>query len=196
MPTDHQEQWPEHAVCARCAAPLGDDFQESPLGLRFCKDCFDGTIQEKVRERAAVIYIKGKCSKCGKSLINGYRLNQFGVLYCLACSDVPAQKPPEPDAEEESSETPRESGIETQAVVVLLLLLATAHLIYFADYLLSGRILNGTTFFRPLVSLDLLTLVLLVVSRRLSPSLFTLIWSLLLCLSFFILIVRGLAALV
>lgn len=194
MAVDQQEQWPEHAVCARCAAPLTDDYRQSPLGLRFCKDCFDGTIQEKVKERAAAIYVKGRCSKCGKSLINGYRLNQFGVLHCLSCSDVPsktAESSPASEEENVEEQTPAMGRTE----IFLIILLITAHLLFFADFLLSGRLLHGQKFFRPLVTLDLLTLILLLVSRRLSASWLTTLLTLLLVSGFIILVVREVLAL-
>jgi len=43
--------------------------------------------REKERERSAEIYLKGRCSKCGGSLINGYRLSDLGVLYCISCHE-------------------------------------------------------------------------------------------------------------
>jgi len=87
MNSDIQDQWPEHAVCARCGTVLGKEYQESALGLRFCTDCFESAIREKERERSAEIYLTGHCSDCGGSLINGYRLNKFGVIYCVSCFD-------------------------------------------------------------------------------------------------------------
>ena len=87
MTPDNQEQWPEHMVCARCGALLTNDYRESPLGLRFCPDCFESTVKEKERERSAEVYLRGRCSNCGGSLINGYRLSKLGVIYCLSCYD-------------------------------------------------------------------------------------------------------------
>lgn len=66
---------------------LGKDFKESALGLRFCADCFEKAVKEKERERSAEIYLKGRCSDCGGSLINGYRLSKLGVIYCVSCFD-------------------------------------------------------------------------------------------------------------
>jgi hypothetical protein len=189
MLSDPQEQWPEHAVCARCAAPLTDDYRESPLGLRFCKDCFDSAIQEKVKERAAAIYVKGHCSKCGRSLINGYRLNQFGVIYCLSCSGGPsegASKPAAVDSDDSREQPERITGFEILLVVVLV----AAHLLFFLDFLLSGRLFHGQRFFRPLVSLDLPTLILLAVLRHFSASWLSHFLTLLLSLCYIILVVK------
>ncbi|RJP14554.1 MAG: hypothetical protein C4520_21350 [Candidatus Abyssobacteria bacterium SURF_5] len=190
MPSkNNQEQWPEHAVCARCAAPLTDDYRESPLGLRFCKDCFDGTVQEKVRERAALIYVKGRCSKCGKSLINGYRLNQFGVIYCLSCSDSPSKPASESVAGEQNPDEKSDTGrAATPLEYLLVVSIMVSHLLFFLDFLLAGRLLRGETFFRPLVALDLVALILLVISRRFSSSWFSILWSLLLVAGYIILV--------
>jgi hypothetical protein len=192
MPSDDdREQWPEHAVCARCAAPLTDDYQISPLGLRFCKSCFDGAIQEKVKERAAAIYVKGRCSRCGKSLINGYRLNQFGVLYCLSCFDSSPQASPAPAPDEGDDVAQRESVLKiTSLEGALTVLIIVSHLLFFLDFLLSGRLFHGRFFFRPLVALDLLTLILLAIMRRSSTSWRLLAGTLLLTLAFTILVVE------
>lgn len=85
MIPEEQDEWLEHMLCARCGAPLGQEYRESSLGLRFCPDCFAGAIQEKEREREAEIYLRGRCSKCGGTLINGYRQSELGVIYCVAC---------------------------------------------------------------------------------------------------------------
>jgi len=87
MAPEETTEWPEHMLCARCGAALGEDFQENPLGLRFCNSCYVGAIQEKERERSSEIYLKGRCSECGGSLINGYRMSGLGVIYCIHCYD-------------------------------------------------------------------------------------------------------------
>ncbi len=87
MSSADQNEWPEHMLCARCGEPLAEGYRESALGLRFCAECYGGTIREKERERDAEIYLKGRCSNCGGSLINGYRLSELGVIYCISCHD-------------------------------------------------------------------------------------------------------------
>jgi formylmethanofuran dehydrogenase subunit E len=77
--------WVEHELCARCGAPLGEDYRQNSLGLRFCAECFGSTIEEKERERRSEIYLKGRCASCGGSLINGYRQSKLGVIYCIRC---------------------------------------------------------------------------------------------------------------
>jgi hypothetical protein len=189
-----QEQWPEHAVCARCAAPLDKNFQVSPLGLRFCKDCFDGTVQEKVKERAAAIYVKGKCSNCGRSLINGYRMNQFGVLYCLSCSD-PSTAGAEAKQEEYQDNGSEEVSSRTAPSALLLIAaIILSHLLFLLDFALPAGLFHGKTFFRPLVSLDLLTLLLMAASRRISVFWFQFWFALLLALAFAILILGEITA--
>jgi len=79
--------WDEHALCARCGAPLGEDYRQNSLGLRFCPECFGGTIEEKERERRSEIYLQGHCANCGGSLINGYRQSKLGVIYCIRCHE-------------------------------------------------------------------------------------------------------------
>jgi hypothetical protein len=190
---NEREQWPEHAVCARCAAPLTDAYQESPLGLRFCRDCFDKTIQDKVKERAAAIYLKGQCANCGKSLINGYRINQFGVLYCLSCSDLSPR-----GASGETSEKPEPLGDKkeerTLADALLLVAIIISHLLFLADIFLAGRFFHGQTFFRSLIMLDFLALLLMGIGQRSSSSRFRFWLTLLLVLAFTILIVRGISS--
>jgi len=85
MKPEKPEEWPERMLCVRCGIVLDEDVFESSLGLRFCKKCYSGTIQEKERERSAEIYLKGRCSACGGSLINGYRMSKLGVVYCIPC---------------------------------------------------------------------------------------------------------------
>ena len=85
MTPEEPTKWPEHMLCARCGAPLDEDYKESSLGLRFCTECYDGAIKQKERERDSEIYLKGRCSECGGSLINGYRMSRLGVVYCLRC---------------------------------------------------------------------------------------------------------------
>ncbi len=87
MSSTDQNEWPERMLCAKCGVLLGEDYVESSIGLRFCAECYGGTIREKERERSAEIYLKGRCSKCGGSLINGYRLSDLGVLYCISCHE-------------------------------------------------------------------------------------------------------------
>lgn len=185
-----QEQWPEHAVCARCAAPLSDAYQVSPLGLRFCKDCFDGAIQEKVKERAAALFLKGRCANCGRSLINGYRMNQFGVLYCLTCAESSQPSRPKMVEEEPPDVQQTEKGHAFPVDMFLIGSVLIPHLLFFADFLLSGHFFHGKTFFRPLVSLDLLALLLLAIARRTMPSRLQFWLTLLLATAFTILVVE------
>lgn len=189
---NEHEQWPEHAVCARCAAPLTDAYQESPLGLRFCRDCFDKTIQDKVKERAAAIYLKGQCANCGKSLINGYRINQFGVLYCLSCSDLsPRGASEEVSAKQEPDGEKKEE--HNLADSFLLISIVISHLLFFVDFFLTNRFFNGQISFRPLVVLDFLALLFMGVGRRSFSSRFHFWLTLLLILAFTILIVKAIS---
>ena len=190
---NEQEQWLEHAVCARCAAPLTDAYQESPLGLRFCRDCFDKTIQDKVNERAAAIYLKGQCANCGKPLINGYRINQFGVLYCLSCSDLsPHAASDEPSTQQEPLDEKREQ--RPLADSFLLIAIVISHLFFLIDFLLAGRFFHGQSFFRFLIMLDFLALLLMGIGQRSFPSRLRFWLTLLLLLAFTILIMRGISS--
>ena len=85
MTQEESTEWPEHMLCARCGAPLEDDYRENSLGLRFCAECYSGQIKEKQRERSSEVFLKGRCAQCGGSLINGYEMSKFGVRYCLPC---------------------------------------------------------------------------------------------------------------
>ncbi len=85
MSSEEQNEWPERMLCVRCGAALGDDYEENSLGLRFCAECYGGTIREKERERDADTYLNKRCSNCGGSLINGYRQSKLGVIYCVSC---------------------------------------------------------------------------------------------------------------
>ena len=106
MTPENSSEWPENLLCARCDAVLGEDFSKNSLGLRFCPKCFAGTIKEKKRERDAEIYLKGSCSECGGSLINGYHMSELGVICCLSCRT----RPPEKSAPEPSGEDPEPKG--------------------------------------------------------------------------------------
>lgn len=204
MFSQHHDEWPEHAVCARCAAPLNENYRVSPLGLRFCSDCFDTAIQEKVRERAAKIYLQGHCSSCGNSLINGYRLSQLGVLYCIPCFDNLPKTPEQKTDEQAPAQTaPNEGGRSAGMIVVegvLWVSLASAHLLFFINALPLIRhkryLLHPDSYLGGLICLDLLTLLLLVVSRRSPASRLTLFLSLLIITGFIILIGREIVSLI
>ncbi len=200
MSAEHHEEWPEHAVCARCGAPLGNDYRQSPLGVRFCRDCFDTTVQEKARERAAELYLRGHCSNCGASLINGYRLSTLGVVYCISCyENLPC--PAEQAADEEKPAQPASPADEptwprgkVAIGAVLWTSLTISHLLLFVDVLVSATsrtlLSHPGSFFKGLVCLDLLTLVSLVASERLLPPRLATIWTLLIAAGFIILIGR------
>jgi hypothetical protein len=200
MTPQDQEPWPEHAVCARCGTPLGQDYQESPLGLRFCEDCFDGAVREKARERAAEIYLRGRCSRCGGSLINGYRLSTFGVVRCLSCSESPrdagtADLPAGRAAGgEDAGDEPAGGRAEAVAATILWAGLFLSHLLLFVDILVSpaaGSFLaRPDSYFRGLICLDLLTIVALLASKRLPASRYAAICTLLIAAAFIILLGR------
>jgi hypothetical protein len=200
MITQNQEQWPEHAVCARCGAALGQDYRESPLGLRFCSDCFDGAIQERVRERAAEIFLRGRCSNCGGSLINGYRLNRLGVIYCLSCygNQAEAREDVDPCTQVSRHGHPRHElawrRTDLLAGGMFWISFAISHLFLFIDILFSSPsksfLPHSGTFFKGLICLDLLTLVMLLASKRLPASKLATIWTLLIATGFIILVGR------
>lgn len=200
MSAENHDQWPEHAVCARCGAPLGEDYRESPLGVRFCADCFDSAVQEKARERAAEIYLRGHCSNCGASLINGYRLSTLGVVYCISCYDNlpgPAEQAAVDEKPAQSSSPTDERAWPRGKVAVGTVLwtsLTISHLLLFVDVLVSATsrsfLSHSGSFFKGLVCLDLLTLVSLLASDRLLAPRLATMWTLLIAVGFIILIGR------
>ncbi|GAB4333148.1 MAG: hypothetical protein Kow0099_05010 [Candidatus Abyssubacteria bacterium] len=190
------DDWPEHAVCARCGSPLGPDFRESPLGLRFCPECFGGTIQEKARERAAELYLRGRCSNCGGSLINGYRMSKLGVLYCVPCyerrlSEVPA---PEGPGEPEAGHT-EAAVVERFPATLLFLTLSISHLLFFLHVVFQGvgLLVHADLYLKALIILDLLTVILFLGGRHIGSRLAN-IWALLIAMGFIILVLRELSS--
>jgi hypothetical protein len=192
------DDWPEHAVCARCGAALGSDYRESPLGLRFCPDCFGGTIQEKARERAAEIYLSGRCSNCGGSLINGYRLSKLGVLYCVPCYErrsLDAQAP-RALAQVEPEPPPEQAVFKLFPAAALVVTLSIAHLLFFLHAVIQRpRVLpHSDSYLRALICLDLLTSVLFLGAKHVGSRM-TNLWALLIAAGFIILVVRELLSL-
>jgi hypothetical protein len=204
MSSQDHSGWPEHAVCARCAAPLGENYKVSPLGLRFCKDCFDTTVQEKARERAAKIYLQERCSNCGNSLINGYRLSPLGVLYCTSCYNnlmkTPEEKTDGPSTADSEAEQAGWRGSIGVSEGILWAELALSHLLFFINSLFPAnynwRLPHPDSFFKGLVCLDLLTFLLLLVSNRLPASRLRLLWTLLIASGFIILMGREIIGIV
>ena len=196
MTPENGNSWPEHGICARCGASLEPEYRESPLGLRFCAECFDSTIQEKARRRAAEIYLRGRCSNCGASLINGYRLSQLGVIYCLSChANLPeiredAEAAGRTEAENARSELQGERR-EIAARVALWASLVVSHLLLFTAILLSssnGSLPPSGPFLKGLVCLDLLAITLFLAPESLLPSWLAGIGTLLITAGFIILI--------
>lgn len=199
MSIPEQEHWPEHAVCARCGSSLADGYRESPLGLRFCVECFDGTVQEKARQRSAEIYLHGRCSSCGRSLINGYRLSKLGVVYCIGCYENRPQ-PKDWAHAPETSEAPsseRQKGVaDTFAGPMLWTGLIASHLLFFLE-LLRPLLPHPDAYLRALVGLDFLSLLVLAFSRGRSDSASRVlaVWNLLIGMGFIILCLREVIAL-
>lgn len=198
MNPENGHEWPEHGICARCGASLEREYRESPLGLRFCPECFDSTIQEKARRRAAEIYLRGRCSNCGASLINGYRLSQAGVIYCLSCHARLAETAGDIGAADRTAgaengpSEPKRNRREIAAKGAFWASLAVSHLLLFTDALLAPTkelLPHPGPFFRGLVCLDLLAVTLFLAPERLLPSRLAGIWALLITAGFIILIV-------
>ncbi len=191
-------------MCARCAAPLGENYKVSPLGLRFCNDCFDTAIQEKVRERAAKIYLQEHCSNCGKSLINGYRLSPLGVLYCISCYNAlpktTEEKTDEPSADDTVTDEAGSKGSIGVSEGILWVGLALSHFLFFINFLsladFKWRLPHPNAYSKGLVCLDFLTLLLLLVSKRLPASRLRLLWTLLIASGFIILMGREIIGIV
>lgn len=203
MSADEHTSWPEHAVCARCGTPLGEHYRESPLGLRFCNDCFGGAIQEKARERAAELYLHGRCSGCGGSLINGYRLTTLGVVYCLSCFEhlpTPETKPwSDTSGKEPEGDEALRASKKLNAVfgVFLLIGLVAAHVLFYMDALVktahSPLIHHPDSYFKSLACLDLLTILFLLVWNRFPSTRLRAVTALLIASGFIILVGREVA---
>lgn len=133
-------------------------------------------------------------------MINGYRLSTLGVVYCISCYKNlpgPAEQAAAHEKLAQPSSPPDEPAWPKGKVAIGAVLwtsLTVSHLLLFVDILVSATsrsfLSHPGSFFKGLVCLDLLTLVLLLASERLLAPRLATIWTLLIAAGFIILIGR------